>query len=274
MAIAYPDINPIALALGPLKIRWYALAYLTGFIAGWRYVLYLIDRDRDATDGLRRVTKTEIDDFMTWAILAVIFGGRVGYVLFYQFSLYMQNPLDIFKIWQGGMSFHGGALGVILAMVVFAWRRAIPVLRLTDLVCCAVPIGLFFGRIANFINGELFGRVTDMPWGMIFPYGGPLPRHPSQLYEAGLEGLLLFTVMAMLARRAAIRNRPGILSGVFLIGYGLSRIAIENFRQPDEQLGFLFAHVTMGQVLSVPMIAFGLSLIAYAFQPRPVRAEL
>ncbi len=272
MALQFPNIDPVAVSLGPLKVRWYALAYLAGFILGWRYILYLIGIDKDKTDGVRRVEKIEIDDFMTWAILGVILGGRAGYVLFYQFSLYASHPLEALALWHGGMSFHGGALGVIIAMIVFAARRKLPVLRLTDLVCCAVPIGLFFGRIANFINGELFGRVTSVPWGMVFPYGGDAPRHPSQLYEAALEGFALFTVMALLAHREAVRNRPGILSGVFLIGYALSRIAIENFRQPDEQIGFLFGGITMGQLLSVPMIVFGLTLIARACRgPRPVR---
>jgi phosphatidylglycerol:prolipoprotein diacylglycerol transferase len=266
MALQFPNINPVAVSLGPLKIRWYALAYLAGFLLGWRYVLYLIGLDQDRRDGVRRVEKVEIDDFMTWAILGVILGGRIGYVLFYDLGMYLQHPLQIFEVWQGGMSFHGGAMGVIIAMIVFAARRKIPVLRLTDLVCCAVPIGLFFGRVANFINGELFGRVTDAPWGMVFPNGGDLPRHPSQLYEAGLEGLTLFTILCVLAHREKIRSRPGIISGVFLIGYALCRITVENFRQPDAQLGFIFAAVTMGQILSVPMIIFGLVLIVRAFR--------
>jgi phosphatidylglycerol:prolipoprotein diacylglycerol transferase len=264
MAIPYPHINPVAIALGPLKIRWYALAYLTGFLAGWRYILHLIGLDTDRKDNLRRIEKAEIDDFMSWAILGVILGGRIGYVLFYQLDLYMQNPLAIFKIWQGGMSFHGGAMGVIVAMIVFARKRHMPLLRLTDLVCCAVPIGLFFGRIANFINDELYGRVTDVPWAVVFPNGGNLPRHPSQIYEAVLEGLVLFTVLAVMAHRRRFRDRPGILSGVFLIGYAVCRMTVENFRQPDAQLGFIFADVTMGQILSAPMIIFGIILIVRA----------
>ncbi len=263
----FPDIDPVALSIGPLQIRWYALAYLAGFLIGWKYVLYLVKKDQD-----KGITPQHIDDFLTWAIVGVIVGGRLGYVLFYQADVYLRDPLEIFKVWHGGMSFHGGALGVIIAMIVFAARRKIAVLRLTDLVCCAVPIGLFFGRLANFVNGELFGRVTDVPWGVIFPHGGDLPRHPSQLYEAALEGLVLFSAMAVLAHKDPVRNRPGILSGVFLIGYGLSRIVIEFFREPDVQLGYLMGFVTMGQVLSVPMIVFGLILIARAMR-RPADAR-
>jgi phosphatidylglycerol:prolipoprotein diacylglycerol transferase len=266
MALRFPDINPVALSLGPLKIRWYALAYIAGILAGWRYMLYLIGLDEKRGDGIRRITRLEVDDFLTWAILAIILGGRIGYVVFYNLGLYIHNPVEIFRLWDGGMSFHGGALGVIIAMIVFSAENKLPVLRLTDLVCCAVPIGLFFGRIANFINGELYGRVTTVPWAMIFPTDPQgLPRHPSQLYEAGLEGLTLFLIMAVLARLPKMRDRPGILSGVFLIGYALARIVIENFRQPDDQVGFLFGGFTMGQLLSVPMILFGIVLIARAF---------
>lgn len=268
MALNFPDINPIAIALGPLKIRWYALSYLAGFILGWRYILYLIGLDERREDGIRRITRAEIDDFLTWAILGVILGGRIGYILFYNLPVYIDNPAEALKVWHGGMSFHGGALGVILAMILFSLKRKAPLLRLTDLVCCAVPIGLFFGRLANFINGELFGRVTDVSWGVVFPNGGALPRHPSQLYEAFLEGLELFTIMMIMAHRFAIREKPGTLSGVFLIGYGVSRMIVECFREPDEQLGYLFQIVTMGQILSAPMIVFGAFLIIRARHKR------
>lgn len=271
MAIQFPNLNPVAVSVGPLKIHWYALAYLAGFILGWRYIIHLIGLDEKREDGVRRVTRVEIDDFLTWAILGVILGGRFGYILFYQFEAYMQEPLEIFKVWHGGMSFHGGALGVIIAMILFSMKRKLPVLRLTDLVCCAVPIGLFFGRLANFVNGELFGRVTDVSWGIIFPNGGPLPRHPSQLYEAFLEGLELFTIMMIMAHKFTIREMPGVLSGVFLIGYGLSRIIVECFREPDEQLGYFFSFVTMGQILSIPMIVFGIILIVRAVRIRSSR---
>ena len=259
MALPFPDISPIALSIGPLSVRWYALAYLAGFILGWRYILGIVARDPD-----KRPNKLDIDDFLPWGVLGVILGGRVGYVLFYQTSLYLHDPLEIFKIWHGGMSFHGGALGAIIAMIVYSLLKKIPVLRLTDLFCAAVPIGLFFGRVANFINGELFGRTTTVPWAFVFPHGGPEPRHPSQLYEAGLEGILLFLVLFFLIRRDSVRARPGIVSGVFLIGYALCRIAVEFFREPDAQIGYLFQYFTMGQILCLPMIAGGIVCIVYA----------
>ncbi len=261
MALSFPDIDPVALTLGPLEIRWYALAYLAGFVLGWRYALYLAGRYEQGG-----VDKNAVDDFFPWAILGVILGGRIGYALFYQFEFYLAEPLEILKVWRGGMSFHGGLLGAVAAMAVFAYYRKISLLRLTDLVCCAAPIGLFFGRIANFINGELFGRVTGAPWGVVFPAGGPAPRHPSQLYEALLEGLVLFAVLAVMARRDKIAARPGILSGVFLVGYGAARGFVELFREPDSQLGYIADLFTMGQILSVPMMICGFVLIAYALR--------
>ncbi len=261
MALQFPDIDPVALALGPLEIRWYSLAYLAGFLLGWQYALYLAGLDKDKKPQSSFLQKTDIDDFLPWAILGVILGGRIGYVLFYQFGLYLDDPLEILKVWHGGMSFHGGALGVIAAMIFYALYRKLPLLRLTDIVCCAVPIGLFFGRIANFINGELFGRAADVPWAMSFPRGGDVLRHPSQLYEAALEGFVLFLVLAVLARIATVRGRPGILSGVFLIGYAMARMFIEQFREPDVQIGFIADTFTMGQLLSVPMVLGGAVLI-------------
>ena len=194
----------------------------------------------------------------------MILGGRLGYVLFYQFEYYIGNPLDVLKIWQGGMSFHGGALGVILALVWFSFVRRIEFFRLADIVCAAVPIGLFFGRIANFINGELFGRVTGSSWGMVFPRGGPVPRHPSQLYEAALEGLVLFLILFALVRAPSVREKPGIVAGAFLAGYGVFRGFIELFREPDAHIGFIGGGITMGQVLSMPMVLLGLAIIIYA----------
>lgn len=259
MALSFPHIDPIAIHLGPLPIRWYALAYLAGFVGGWRYALHLA-----RLDG--KITKEQIDDFLVWAMAGVILGGRLGYVLFYQSAEYLQNPLEILKLWHGGMSFHGGAAGVILAMIAFAHKRKIPLLRLTDIVCAVVPVGLFFGRIANFVNGELFGRVTEAPWGMIFPRGGMMPRHPSQLYEAGLEGLALGLLLAVLARRKEVRDRPGLVSGVFLAGYAAARSFVEAFREPDAHIGYLLNAFTMGQILCIPMAAGGLYLIARALR--------
>ena len=259
MSLPFPEIDPVAFSIGPLMVRWYALAYIGGFLVGWRYALYLCGLSKDA-----RPNAADIDDFLPWGILGVILGGRIGYVLFYQLPMYIADPLEILKVWNGGMSFHGGAAGAIVAMVIYAMVKKIPLLRLTDLFCCAVPIGLLFGRVANFINGELFGRATDVAWGMVFPYCGPMPRHPSQLYEAALEGVVLFIVLFLLARRDSIRNKPGILSGVFLIGYGISRIIVEFFREPDVQIGYIMYLFTMGQVLCGPRILGGLYVVFYA----------
>jgi len=262
LSLAFPALDPVALQLGPFAIRWYALAYIAGLMLGWHYVKWLVARPPHA------MTAAEVDDFLVWATLGVVLGGRLGYVLFYKPLHYLENPLEIPMVWQGGMSFHGGALGVIFAIFLFSRQRKRNVFQVGDAICCAVPIGLFFGRIANFINGELFGRITsdDVPWAMVFPHGGPLPRHPSQIYEAGLEGLVLLTVMALLWRFTDIRNRAGALSGVFLAGYGLARIAVEFFRQPDAHLGFLWGGATMGQLLSIPQVLVGLGFLVWAWR--------
>ena len=258
MAFDFPQIDPVAFSLGPLHIRWYSLAYLAGFVVGWRYCLYLAGLDAE-----KRPSKDDIDDFLPWVILGVILGGRLGYVLFYHFEFYFTHPLEIFKVWQGGMSFHGGALGVILALIVYPIIKKIPKFRLADIVCAAVPVGLFFGRIANFVNGELAGRVTDVPWAMNFPgYAGA--RHPSQLYEAVLEGAVLFLILFALMRNEALRNKPGLTSGVFLAGYGIFRSFVEFYREPDRQYGLFFDIISMGQVLSLPMILAGVGLAVYA----------
>jgi phosphatidylglycerol:prolipoprotein diacylglycerol transferase len=203
----------------------------------------------------------DIDDFLIWATLGIVLGGRIGYTLFYNLDYYAANPLAALQIWKGGMSFHGGVLGVIVSGLIFVKRRGISALRFADIVACATPVGLMLGRLANFINGELFGRVSDVPWAMVFPRGGPETRHPSQLYEAALEGLVLFIVMALLSRSETIRNRPGVLLGVFMLGYALARATVELFRQPDAHLGILAAGLTMGQWLSLPMVAGGIYLI-------------
>lgn len=263
-ALAFPTIDPTLVEIGPFAIRWYALAYIGGILLGWRYALLLA---RSSPVAFERRT---LDDFLLWVTLGIVLGGRLGYVLFYKPGYFLSHPAEIVFVWQGGMSFHGGMLGVVIAIVLFARLRRIPVLALGDLVACVVPIGLFLGRVANFINGELYGRVTDAPWGMVFPRGGDLPRHPSQLYEAGLEGLVLFCVLALVWRYTRLKQRPGAVGGVFLVGYGLSRIIVEFAREPDAHLGFLFAGATMGQLLSVPMVLLGLALIIWA---RPVRQE-
>lgn len=256
----FPNIDPVALSLGPFQIRWYALAYLTGFLLGWRYCMKLAGFNSGV-----RPNAEDIDDFLPWAIGGVIIGGRLGYVLFYHPAYYLSEPFEIFKIWQGGMAFHGGTLGVIVALILFSLKRKISLLRLADYVCAAVPIGLFFGRIANFINGELYGRVTDSPLGMVFPRGGELPRHPSQLYEAALEGAVLFFILWCLVRAPSVREKPGIVAGVFLIGYSTFRSFVELFREPDAHIG-LIGGLSMGQILSGPMFWLGCGLIFYAIR--------
>lgn len=268
MALTFPDIDPVAIAIGPLQIRWYALAYLSGFLLGWLYALKIVKRDEPL--GLRP-NKLDIDDYIPFAVLGVILGGRIGYTLFYQPEYYLAHPLEILQVWHGGMSFHGGILGVILSVFLYSWWKGIPVLRLGDVFAVCCTFGLFFGRLANFINGELYGRVTDMPWGMVFPGGGDLPRHPSQLYEAGLEGIGLFIILSIMIFNDRIRARPGIVAGTFLIGYGLMRMFIELFREPDSYLGFVFGPFTMGQMLCMPMIGAGIFLTALALKrPRVV----
>jgi phosphatidylglycerol:prolipoprotein diacylglycerol transferase len=259
MALAFPAFDPVALDLGFFQIRWYALAYIAGLVIGWRLVRMLARRAPVAA------TAEQVDDFLTWATLGVIIGGRLGYVLFYRPLHYLQNPLEILQVWSGGMSFHGGALGVIVAAIIFCRRNNIDLLAFGDRIAVVTPIGLFLGRIANFINGELWGRpAPGVPWAMVFPTGGPVPRHPSQLYQAALEGLLLFAVLWALARSPAVLAARGTLVGVFLAGYGLARIVGETFRQPDAFMGFLISGTTMGQWLSVPMVLAGLAFLLHA----------
>jgi phosphatidylglycerol:prolipoprotein diacylglycerol transferase len=249
----FPDINPIALQIGPLAIHWYGLAYVVGILGWWRYSIWL-------TKKFPLVDRKLVDDYLVWAIIGVILGGRLGYVLFYKPEQYLANPLEIFQVWKGGMAFHGGLLGVVIATAIYTRRRGILFLNFADLAVCGVPIGLFFGRIANFINGELFGRVTDVSWGVIFPHGGPFPRHPSQLYEGLLEGLILFLILFYGAVFTRWPRRRGLLTGLFLGGYGLARITVEFFREPDAFLGYFGGVFTMGQILSLPLVGFGFFL--------------
>ena len=265
--IPFPTIDPVALAIGPFDIRWYAIAYIVGLILGWRYVL------RFARQPGAAMTAKEVDDFIVWATIGVVVGGRLGYVLFYRPGFYLANPEHILYVWQGGMSFHGGLLGVAAAIVLFSRKRGLKLLEVSDVIAAAAPIGLFFGRIANFINAELFGRPSDAPWAVIFPTGGSAARHPSQLYEAALEGLVLFAVIVFLVYATRARWRPGLITGVFFGGYGIARIVVEFFREPDAHLGFLFGGVTMGQILSLPVLAVGAYLIARAMSRPPRPAE-
>ena len=252
----FPDPT-VLIQIGPLMIRYYALAYIFGLVLGWRLLRGLVRREPAVA------TPEQADDFLTWATLGVVLGGRLGYVLFYQPGRFLADPLQIFAVWQGGMSFHGGMLGVVIATAWYCRREKIPLLAFGDRVAVVAPIGLGFGRIANFINGELWGRPAPdwLPWAMVFPNGGPVLRHPSQLYQALLEGALLLAIMWGLSRRPVVLARPGMLVGVFLTGYALARITGEFFREPDAFLGFLFAGITMGQLLSLPMLAVGLWLI-------------
>lgn len=263
-AIHFTDLhlNPIALDLGILQVHWYSLAYIAGILLGWYYLTKLIEQPNPP------MARRHADDFVFYVTVGILVGGRLAYVFFYQPEI-LRNPVDILKLWQGGMSFHGGALGVSLGIILMARKNGLNWLRLHDYIACCVPFGLFFGRLANFVNGELWGRPTDVAWAVIFPNAPDgLPRHPSQLYEAGLEGLLLGLVLAFFFWRTDARNQPGKLVGVFLLGYGLSRFVVEYFREPDVQLGTLSWGLTMGQTLTVPMIVGGFYLIATASKRR------
>jgi phosphatidylglycerol---prolipoprotein diacylglyceryl transferase len=264
--IPFPQFDPVLISFGPLAIRWYALAYIAGILLGWLYARALISSEK-LWGGMAPMSTADFGDFVLWVTLGIILGGRVGYVLFYNPAYFARNPLETFQLWHGGMSFHGGFVGCVLAVVLFARYRGLSVLSLGDLTCAAAPIGIFLGRIANFINGELWGRPSDVPWAMVFPTGGPLPRHPSQLYEAALEGLLLFVVLAALIRSGALR-RPGFVTGMFALGYGIARSICELFREPDPQLGFLWGGLTMGILLSLPLMLAGLAFIAAAMRTR------
>lgn len=260
----FPDIDPILIQIGPFAIRWYALAYIAGLILGWRYVIALAEADR-LWPKKSPLTRNDVDDMLLWVALGVILGGRLGYVLFYNPGHYLWHPVEILYVWQGGMSFHGGAAGVLAAMVVFARSRKLPLASLMDVTSAAATIGLFFGRIANFINSELWGRVTDAPWGVVFPNGGPLPRHPSQLYEAALEGILLFLILWFLVWRLGALKKPGVVTDAFVCGYGIARTFVEFFREPDAQIGYLAGGwLTMGMVLSIPMALAGAALMWFA----------
>jgi phosphatidylglycerol:prolipoprotein diacylglycerol transferase len=267
--IPFPAFDPVLISIGPFAIRWYALAYIFGIIGGWLYARAII-RNEELWGGPAPMTVGDYDDFVLWATLGIILGGRIGYVLFYNLPYFIAHPLEVVYLWQGGMSFHGGLLGCAAAVMLFARSRNLPILSQGDITCAVGPIGLFLGRIANFINGELWGRPTDVPWAMAFPHAGPLPRHPSQLYEAALEGIILFTVLAVLMRAGALK-RPGLIVGVFAVGYGLARSFCELFREPDPQLGFLWSGLTMGMILSLPLMLAGILLIAAAIRREPAR---
>ncbi len=256
MSINFPNIDPVILNIyGPIAIRWYGVAYLAGILLGL-YNLYQI-----ALVTKLKISSKMKEDLLSFLIIGIIIGGRLGYILFYGFDNYLADPLEIFKIWQGGMSFHGGLVGVIISSYLFCKKHQIQYLKFTDLLACSAPIGIFFGRIANFINGELYGRVTSSKLGMIFPGAGELPRHASQIYEALLEGLLLFMILNIRARKSNDLNEGGKLTGLFLMFYGIFRIIAECFREPDLHIGLIFQNITMGQILSLPMCLSGILIL-------------
>lgn len=269
-ALPFPNIDPVIVNIGPLAIHWYGVAYIVGILFAWWYGKRLVTNPKLWTDGKLPMKPEDLDDFLVWAAAGVVLGGRIGYVLFYDLSRYLQNPLDIFAVWQGGMSFHGGFIGTTLAMILFARSRRIPIWTMFDVIAAGVPVALGLVRLTNFINSELWGRITDVPWAIEFPNGGPFTRHPSQLYEAALEGLVLFFVLRILTHRFLKLKSPGFVSGAFVAGYGASRIFVEFFREPDPQLGYLFGGwLTMGMVLSVPMVLIGIWAMATAKPTSP-----
>jgi len=268
--LAFPAFDPVLVSIGPFAIRWYALAYIFGILLGWLYARRLIRATRN-WGGPAPLTVTDFDDYIVWVTLGIVLGGRIGYIAFYNLPHFLAHPAEMLEVWKGGMSFHGGFIGCVLAVVLFAWKRKIPFLSLGDLTCAVGPIGLFLGRIANFINGELWGRPTDVPWAMVFPGGGPMPRHPSQLYEASLEGLLLLALLAVAIRMGALR-RPGLIIGLFAMIYAVLRSFCEYFREPDAQLGFLWGGLTMGMLLSIPLFIAGAAFAAHALRKPALRS--
>lgn len=255
--LTFPNIDPVLVSIGPLSIRWYGLMYLVGFA----FALWLANRRADKPGS--GWTREQVSDLLFAGFLGVVIGGRVGYVLFYNFDLFLQDPLYLFKVWTGGMSFHGGLLGVIAAMFWYARKNHRRFFEIADYVAPLVPFGLGVGRLGNFMNGELWGRVTDVPWAMVFPNGGPFPRHPSQLYEMLLEGIVLFIILNIFIKK----SRPlGAVSGLFLIGYGSFRFLVEYVREPDQQLGLFGGFISMGQILSLPMIILGILMMVWAYK--------
>ncbi|WP_429816046.1 prolipoprotein diacylglyceryl transferase [Ensifer sp. B1-9] len=263
--LPFPEIDPVIFQIGPLAVHWYGLAYVAGILIGWFYARRLAMNTALWRNETPAVTLQQLDDFLLWAAGGIVLGGRIGYILFYDLGSVLANPIRAIEIWNGGMSFHGGFLGTTLAMIIFARRNGIVLWSLFDIVAAVVPIGLFFGRIANFINGELWGRLSSMPWAIVFPTGGPFARHPSQLYEAALEGLVLLCVLAWFIYRRQALKSPGLVTGIFVLGYALSRIFVEFFREPDAQIGYLVGGwLTMGMLLSLPMALAGIWAIARA----------
>lgn len=266
--LTFPNIDPVIFSVGPFAIRWYAMAYIAGLIFGIWYMKRLVSMPKLWGEARPTATPAQIDDFFIWAMLGVVLGGRIGYLLFYGSALMAADPLYVFRVWEGGMSFHGGFFGVILVTFIYGKRHGIGLDRLLDLGAAATPVGLGLGRLANFINGELYGRETNLPWAIVFPNDpAGLPRHPSQLYEFFLEGVVLFAVINYAVYRYKILAKPGRAAGLYALIYGLSRILVEFVREPDAQLGYFGGFVTMGMILSLPLLAIGIWLLLRSRNP-------
>jgi phosphatidylglycerol:prolipoprotein diacylglycerol transferase len=265
--LPFPMVDPVAVNIGPLPLRWYALAYIGGFIFGWLGARALVSNDALWSRGQPRPTRESLDDLLVFLAFGVIIGGRLGHVLIYDPAFYLAHPLEIFQTWKGGMAFHGGLVGAMIGMGLYARRSGVPLLTASDVCAAVAPIGLFFGRLANFIKPEMWGRETDVPWAMVFPGAGDIARHPSQLYEAGLEGVALGLLLWFAARRGALKH-PGLVTGLFGVGYGLARIFCEFFREPDPVQEALPNGLTMGMALSAPLVLLGVAAIMFALRPR------
>ena len=257
------NFDPVLIDFGLFQIKWYSIAYIMGIILGWAYALKIIKKLQNYTENFEPIKKSDFDDLLIYLVLGIILGGRLGYVIFYNLEYYVQNSFEIFKLWQGGMSFHGGLLGVIVAIFIFSKNKNTNFFKYSDIVACVAPIGLFLGRIANFINGELFGKISTLPWAVIFPNGGNVTRHPSQIYEAILEGLVLFILINFLALKKHLIIKTGYVSSFFLITYSILRIFSENFREPDQHLGYLFNYFSMGTLLSILTLISGFLIIFF-----------
>ncbi len=257
------NFDPVLIDLGLFQIRWYSLAYIFGIVIGWIYALKIIRISSNNSQNFNTIKKDDFDNLIVYLVLGIIFGGRLGYVIFYDFEYYSQNFLEIFKLWKGGMSFHGGLLGVVVVIFIFSKDKKINFFKCSDIVACVAPIGLFLGRIANFINGELYGKISNLPWAVIFPNAGNIARHPSQIYEAIFEGVLLFILINFLALKKKLLNKTGYISSLFLILYSVLRIFSENFREPDKHLGYFLNYFSMGALLSILTLIFGLLILFF-----------
>jgi len=257
------NFDPVLIDFGFFQVRWYSLAYIVGITIGWLYAIKIIKSITINKYNFKSVQINQFDDLIIYLVFGIVVGGRLGYVFFYNFAYYSENIFNIFKIWQGGMSFHGGLLGVIIATIIFSTKKKISFFKLTDIISCIAPIGIFLGRVANFINGELYGKISTMPWAIIFPNGGLVPRHPSQIYEAILEGFFIFVIINYLALKKKLLFKPGFITGFFLVLYSVLRMFVENFREPDMHLGYFFNYFSLGSLLSVITLISGLIIILY-----------